>query len=83
MKIKIEIDCTPEEARKTMGLPDLAPMQARLLEENEARLRELLKDMDPKKLAEMWLPAASQGFDQLFQMWSKYGTNIDPGKRSP
>ena len=26
MKITIEIDCTPEEARRFMGLPDLAPL---------------------------------------------------------
>lgn len=26
MKITIEIDCTPEEARRFMGLPDLTPL---------------------------------------------------------
>ncbi|WP_371917856.1 DUF6489 family protein, partial [Pseudomonas sp. FW306-02-F08-AA] len=24
MKINVEVDCTPEEARRFMGLPDLA-----------------------------------------------------------
>ena len=27
MKVTIEIDCSPEEARRFMGLPDLAPLQ--------------------------------------------------------
>jgi hypothetical protein len=40
MKVTIEIDCTPAEARQFMGLPDLQPMQDRLLEEMEGRLRE-------------------------------------------
>lgn len=29
MKITIEIDCSPEEARRFMGLPDFAPLQDR------------------------------------------------------
>ena len=26
MKINVEIECTPEEARRVMGLPDLTPL---------------------------------------------------------
>lgn len=26
MKINVEVDCTPEEARRAMGLPDLTPV---------------------------------------------------------
>ena len=26
MKINVEVDCTPEEARRFMGLPDLTPV---------------------------------------------------------
>jgi hypothetical protein len=26
MKINVEIDCTPEEARRAVGLPDLTPL---------------------------------------------------------
>ena len=26
MKVKIDIDCTPEEARRFLGLPDLTPV---------------------------------------------------------
>ena len=29
MKINVEVDCTPEEARRAMGLPDLAPVHER------------------------------------------------------
>ena len=27
MKVNIEVDCTPDEARRFLGLPDVAPMQ--------------------------------------------------------
>ncbi|MDU1669419.1 MAG: DUF6489 family protein, partial [Bradyrhizobium sp.] len=31
MKVNIEIDCTPLEARQLFGLPDLGPMQAAVM----------------------------------------------------
>jgi hypothetical protein len=31
MKVTIEVDCTPEEARRFMGLPDLTPLHDRYL----------------------------------------------------
>jgi Family of unknown function (DUF6489) len=32
MKINVEIDCTAEEARAFLGLPDVQPMQEQLWE---------------------------------------------------
>jgi oligoendopeptidase F len=32
MKINVEVDCTPEEARRFMGLPDLTPVHDRYLQ---------------------------------------------------
>lgn len=31
MKINVELECTPEEARRAMGLPDLAPVHERYI----------------------------------------------------
>ena len=31
MKIKIDVDCTPQEARAFLGLPDVAPMQKAMM----------------------------------------------------
>ena len=49
MKVTINVDCTPEEARTFFGLPDVAPMQEVIL--NEVRDRIL------KNLAAMVLTA--------------------------
>ena len=32
MKVTIEVDCTPLEAREFMGLPDVQPMQTAMME---------------------------------------------------
>ena len=31
MKVSIDIECTPEEARRAIGLPDLTPLHDRYL----------------------------------------------------
>jgi hypothetical protein len=31
MKINVEVDCTPEEARRAVGLPDLTPLHDRYI----------------------------------------------------
>lgn len=32
MKINVEVDCTPEEARRVMGLPDFTPVHEKYIE---------------------------------------------------
>ena len=38
MKVKIEIDCTPEEARAFFGMPDLSAAHAVMAKGLEARI---------------------------------------------
>ena len=65
MKIHVDIDCTPEEARAFLGLPDVAPMQAALMEELQKRMMANLQAMEPEQLLKTWLPAGLQGWEQL------------------
>ena len=72
MKVNVEIDCSPEEARTFLGLPDVQPMQEALMKELEARLRANIKAMDPETMVNTWLPASIQGAEQLQKMfWSQ------------
>ena len=32
MKVTLDIDCTPEEARRAVGLPDLSPLHERYVQ---------------------------------------------------
>ena len=57
MKIKIDIECTPQEARAFFGLPDVAPLQEAVMEGIKTRLMETLGTMDPETLFKTWLPA--------------------------
>ena len=76
MKITIDIDCTPEEARAFLGLPDVAPMQDAVMGEVQQKLLDYLKAMDPESLFKTWLPAGMpagiQGWEQLQkQLWGQ------------
>ncbi len=64
MKIKIDVDCTPEEARAFFGQPDIKPMQETLLKEMQDRMTASIRAMDPAELLKMWLPASLEGLKQ-------------------
>jgi hypothetical protein len=69
MKVNVEIDCTPEEARNFLGLPDVQPMQAALMQELETRLRANIQAMNPEVMVRTWLPAGIEGVEQLQKMF--------------
>ncbi len=71
MKISIDIDCTPEEARTFLGLPDPAPIHAALTEAVMDRVRSLGEGADVEQLARLWMPMGMQGLEQMQKMfWS-------------
>lgn len=72
MNVTVNVECTPEEARSFLGLPDVRPMQEALMKELEGQLRSNIQAMDPDVMARTWLPASIQGAEQLQKMfWSQ------------
>jgi Family of unknown function (DUF6489) len=69
MKIKLDIDCTPDEVREFFGLPQIKPLQEELLKEVRERLAANIKAMDPEAMLKTWLPATLKGFEQLQEMF--------------
>ncbi len=65
MKITINVDCTPAEARQYMGLPDVAPMQEAMLRELQERMMASVASMQPTEMVKAWLP---MGFDSWLEM---------------
>lgn len=81
MKITIDVDCTPEEARAFLGLPDVAPMQAAMMEEVRKRMTAALEASDPETLMKTWLPLGLQGLEQAQRMfWSQVAKTAGEGK---
>ena len=65
MKITIEVDCTPAEARAFMGLPDVEPLQDEVMSEIQRRIMQGLSLTDPQQLLKMWAPLGTQSFEAL------------------
>ncbi|MBU6155514.1 MAG: hypothetical protein KJS87_01160 [Alphaproteobacteria bacterium] len=70
MKITIEVDCTPAEARAFMGLPDVEPLQAEVMAEIQRRVMNALSMTDPQQLLKTWAPWSAQGME-AFQTFAK------------
>lgn len=76
MKIKFDIECTPEEARKFLGLPDVEKMQAELLSQLQEKMSENIAGLDAENMMKTWLPASMKGFDQMQNMfWNSFSGN--------
>lgn len=69
MKIKIEFDLTPEEFRRSLGLPDVGALQDEALSLLKSRLGDDLKEIKLSSLVETWFTqglAASRKAQELF-----------------
>ena len=54
MKITVNIDCTPEEVRDFLGLPDVKKMQEDMLREVSQRMSAGISAMDPAEALKTW-----------------------------
>ncbi len=61
MKVTVNIDCTPEEARVFFGLPDVKPLQKAMMAEMEKRMKTGLTAQDMELLMKAWMPQGLGG----------------------
>ncbi len=84
MKITVNVDCTPEEARTFLGLPDVKPMQDVLMKQVQDQMATNLHAMEPETMLKVWLPAGVQGMEQLQKMfWSQFATSGQMREKKP
>ena len=60
MKMTIEIDCTPVEARGFFGLPDVTPLNDHMVEEMKRRLDANIALLEPGELLRSWMAFGGQ-----------------------
>jgi len=65
MKVHVEVDLTPEEARRFLGLPDVAKLQEEALKDMQQRMKAALDASDPEAMMKAWFPLGGQGFEQF------------------
>jgi hypothetical protein len=65
MKVNVEIDCTPAEARAFLGLPDVQPLNDHLVAEMKKRMDENMAAMQPEELMKTWASFGLQAQEQF------------------
>lgn len=84
MKINLEIDCTPEEARRFLGLPDLEPLQAAVMGKLQQQMLDAVSALSPEALLRQWVPLMPQTPERMREaMAAMMGTFVPPQGGAP
>ncbi|MDY7096870.1 MAG: DUF6489 family protein [Pseudomonadota bacterium] len=81
MKINIEIDCTPDEARSFMGLPDVSQANSIYMDTVAKAMKGASSPDQLRSMAENLAPMGQMGL-KLFQSFVEGGINTASSNRS-
>ena len=65
MKVNVEIECEPAEARAFLGLPNVEPLNDHLVAEMKKRMDANMAAMQPEELMKSWTSFGLQAQDQF------------------
>lgn len=68
MKVNVEVDCTPAEARAFLGLPDVTSLNDAMVAEMQKRMQANVAAMQPDELMKTWTSFGLQAQDQFRRM---------------
>ncbi len=71
MKCRLEVDCTPLEARQFFGLPDVQPLQATIMAEVEKKMLSEMERFSPESVLKSWLSMFTQSPEQLQEAFAR------------
>ncbi|MFT3987632.1 DUF6489 family protein [Aestuariivirga sp.] len=77
MKITMTVDCTPEEARAFLGLPDFSAIQQQFVSQVQDQLRQQMST-DPETAMKAWFGPAMQGLDMQRNYWQQMFKPAEP-----
>lgn len=65
MKVTIEVDCTPQEARAFLGQPDVEGFNTWLVEQMQARFSQNMDLLKPEEMMKGWLALGGQAQEAM------------------
>jgi hypothetical protein len=68
MKFTVDVECTPEEARRFIGLPDVSPLNDALVREMTSRMEQNIALMSPDAMVRSWMSVGSQAQDAFLKL---------------
>jgi hypothetical protein len=80
MKMTIEVDCSPEEARRFLGLPDVSALNDHLVDEMRKRIDANMALISPDELVKNWM-AFGVGAQEQFRKLMEAGLGAASPKK--
>jgi hypothetical protein len=81
MKVKVEVDATPEEYRRLFGLPDVSALQDELVQQLRQRIESGLTEYDPVKLMEPYITGNIKSFEAMQKLFWNAMAKQSPGTK--
>ncbi len=81
MKMTIEIDCTPIEARTFLGLPDVSTLNDHLVAEMKTRMDDNIAMIQPEELMKNWMAFGGQATEQFQRLMTAAATSAMGGSK--
>jgi len=84
MKVSIELDCTPQEARSFLGLPDVQGLNEHLVEEMKKRVDANVAMLEHEELLKSWITLGGQASGQFMKLMTAAASQgLGKGKSTP
>lgn len=81
MKMTIEVECTPVEARQFLGLPDVTVLNDTLVDEMTKRMQANMQLMAPDALMKSWMTAGTAMQENFMKLMTAGASAAAGGKR--
>ena len=81
MKITVDVDCTPEEARRFIGLPDLTAIHDAYLERFRSAITDGVTPESYDALVKSWMPMMPMG-EMGMTVWKQMMDQMTGAKKS-
>lgn len=84
MKMTIEVDCTPEEARRFLGLPDVSALNEHLVKEMGAKIDSNMASLlKPEEFMKNWMNYGAGAQEQFRKMMEAGLGGVGGGGSAP
>ena len=81
MKITLNVDCTPEEARTFLGLPDVTGLNEAMIGEMQSRMKANMAALQPDELMKTWMNLGGQATEHFRKLMAAAATGAATGNK--
>jgi hypothetical protein len=76
MKMTIEVECSPQEARAFLGLPDVTPLNEKLVSEMQGRMEKNMAMLSPEEMIKAWSAFGVASQEQFRKLMTSAAENM-------